>query len=192
MRAGLVAATFAIAALAACDDPPSAGSDVDPDAAAPDTTPAAMSEPAPADGTWTLSPTGFGPVHAGMSIADATHALGGELDPPSDPACSYVRSVRAPEGVSFMVVDGTVERIDVQSPDVATDRGARIGDTEQSVKAMYGGALLMRPQKYTAGHDLIVTPADTTYRLVLQTENGKVVRMRGGRLPSVLWVEGCS
>lgn len=193
MRSGFLATTFAIAVLTACGgDQRSAGSDVDPDAAAPDTTAAAMPEPAPSDGAWTLSPTGFGPVHAGMSIAEATQALGNELDPPADPACSFVRSVRAPDGVAFMVVDGAVERIDVQSPEIATERGARIGDTEESVKAMYGDALQIQPQKYTEGHDLIVTPSDTTYRLVLQTEDGKVVRMRGGRLPSVLWVEGCS
>jgi hypothetical protein len=187
-----MATLFAFAILSACaaDDRSAAGTDMPADTT--DGAAAPMPESPAAGDRWALSPTGLGPVRAGMSVADASRALGGELDSPSDPACSYVKSARAPDGVSFMIVDGSVARIDVESPDVATGRGARIGDTEESVQALYGDALTVQPQKYTEGHDLIVTPADTTYRLVFQTEDGKVIRMRSGRLPSVLWVEGCS
>jgi hypothetical protein len=131
-----MATLFAFAILTACagDEPPAAGTDTTPDTA--DGAAAPMPEPAPAEGAWALSPTGLGPVHAGMSVADASQALGGPLDAPTDPACSYVKSASAPDGVSFMIVDGAVARIDVESPDIATERGARIGDTEESVQAL--------------------------------------------------------
>jgi hypothetical protein len=35
-------------------------------------------------------------------------------------------------------------------------------------------------------------PGERDFRIVFETEKGKVTRYRAGRLPSVAWVEGCS
>jgi hypothetical protein len=33
---------------------------------------------------------------------------------------------------------------------------------------------------------------DSAHRLILETDGARVVRYRGGLLPAVAWVEGCS
>ena len=40
--------------------------------------------------------------------------------------------------------------------------------------------------------EFVVTPADTTRRLVFETDGARVLRYRAGRRPEVEWVEGCS
>ena len=98
-------------------------------------------------------------------------------------------------GVGLMVVDGRVVRADVDSAAPATDRGARVGDTEARVRELHGAVRSM-PHKYGNGKYLValpLAPADTLHRLVFETDSaGTVTTMRGGLYPQVEWVEGCS
>jgi hypothetical protein len=143
--------------------------------------------PAPA-----LGPQGIGPVDAGMTLAEAGQALNASLETPASAECGYVHTSALPEGAAIMVVNDTIVRIDVQTNAIATDRGARIGDTEEHIRSLYGDGLVTQPHKYTDGHYLIVTPADTMLRLVFETDADTVTHIRSGRMPQVLWVEGCS
>jgi len=100
--------------------------------------------------------------------------------------------------VAFMVaaahaaIKGQVARIDVDSGRVATLEGVRIGDAEARVRQVYGGRVTQEPHKYTtAGHYLIVTPADRGYRLIFETDGKAVTSYRAGRMPEVQWVEKC-
>jgi len=140
---------------------------------------------------------GFGPVRAGMTVAQAEHALGAplvllgsKLEP-----CYYV-VVDARPGVAFMIVDGRIARLDVRQPaSVQTAEGAGIGDTEARIHELYPGRVEVQPHKYSAGHYLVVTPqapADSTYRMIFETDGTRVMSYRTGRLPEVGWVEGCS
>lgn len=161
--------------------------------------PEAVVEPArevPSEGEWTVTEAGFGPVRAGMTVAEADRALGGRLDvPPTPEACDYARLRDGPEGVSWMVVDGRVARVDVSGGTIATDRGARVGDSEERVRALYAGRVETQPHRYTDGHYLVVTPAepgDRAFRLLFETDGEVVTRYRAGTLPEVAWVEGCA
>lgn len=100
-----------------------------------------------------------------------------------------------PSNVLLMVVDGRVERVEVIDTLVATEAGARVGDNEQRIRALYPGRVRTQPHKYTDGQYLIVplgAGADSVFRFVFETEQEKVSRYRAGRLPAVEWVEGCS
>lgn len=144
---------------------------------------------------WTLSARGLGPLVAGMTLEEARAALGSELAQPSDSHCSYIAPEAGPAGVRFMVVDGRVVRVEVHDSTVTTTAGARVGDSEARVKSLYEGRLEVAPHKYTEGHYLIVTPtppADSQFRLVFETDSGRVTTFRAGLLPMVEWVEGCS
>ncbi|HEX7239265.1 MAG TPA: hypothetical protein VF263_03285 [Longimicrobiaceae bacterium] len=173
-----------LALAAACAD---AGAERAP-AAAP-----AAEAPPPAPAPWTVTPDGAGPVRVGMSVEELRGALGGAVEPDSAGGeCGYVRPRGGPAGVAFMVVGGRVARVDVDSAGIATAEGARIGDAEPRIQQLYPGRMEVQPHKYTEGQYLVVTPADSTRRLVFETdEGGRVVRFRGGRLPEVEWVEGC-
>jgi hypothetical protein len=138
--------------------------------------------------------TGFGPVRVGMTVAEAQQALGDSLrmlGPAMEP-CHYVKLVQPP--VAFMVIDGRIARVDVQ-PDspVKTLAGAGVGDSEERVRALYPGFIEVQPHKYTDGRYLIVrAPDDSTHRIIFETDGQRVTSFRGGRMPEVRWVEGCS
>jgi hypothetical protein len=144
----------------------------------------------------TVTERGIGPLQTGMSVAEASAALGGALVTSSsaDTArCHYMQWRGGPPGVRVMVEDGRIARVDVDSAGVRTVAGVGIGDTEEQVQRQYGGQAAVSPQKYGEGHYLTVTPnpSDTSYAIVFETNGGKVTRYRAGRRPQVEYVEGC-
>jgi hypothetical protein len=142
---------------------------------------------------WTVTETGWGPIRAGMSVSEARAALG-SLPEPTHRDCDHVRPPGGPPGVLIMTVRGQVARVEVRDTTVATAAGARVGDTEARVNALYSGRVQTMPHKYVDGHYLIVhrgAGADSVYRLVFETDGRRVTRYRGGRFPEVEWVEGC-
>lgn len=148
------------------------------------------------DPRWTVTARGIGPLHAGMSLDEARTAAAGTLpDTSATESCMYIPLVGAPGSVHAMLVDGRLARIDVRDSAVATDRGARVGDAEARIAALYGSRVSVQPHKYTGGHYLIVSPAvaaDSAYRLVFETDGKRVLAYRAGLLPAVEWAEGCS
>jgi hypothetical protein len=108
--------------------------------------------------------------------------------------CAYATSARLPRGVSVMVVDGVVVRVDADSNTVSTAEGARVGDTERRVLALYGARVKVSPHEYTDGHYLTVRPVtgDTSYLIIFETDKDTVNNFRAGKVPQVQWVEGCS
>lgn len=170
---------------------------------------ACASEPAPSD-TATVEPgavasaqrrtisvgaQSVGPVRVGMTVAEARQATG-ETTVDADSInreCDYVRLSGLPEGISLMVVEGVVSRIDVSAPGITTAEGARIGDPESQIDSLYGTSVLRQPHKYTDGSYLIVpATSDTAYQLVFETDGNAVTTYRAGVMPMVQWVEGCS
>lgn len=145
--------------------------------------------------TVTVSARGAGPVRVGMTVAEARQATG-ETTVSADSIngeCDYVRLSGLPEGISLMVVEGAISRIDVSTPGITTEEGARIGDPEARIDSLYGTAVLRRPHEYTDGSYLIVPAAgDTAYQLVFETDGNAVTTYRAGMMPMVQWVEGCS
>lgn len=152
--------------------------------------------PAPFDSTWSLEVSGIGPVRMGMSVQEVVKALDGAVNVPEElGGCDYVFPRGWPEGLSVMVVDGRVARIEVWGGEIATAEGARIGMSEQEIHALYPGQVEVRPHKYTDGNYLIITPAGplgAEHRIVFETDGSVVERYRAGVLPAVEWVEGCA
>jgi hypothetical protein len=151
--------------------------------------------PAGSPATWTVTETGWGPIRAGMSVADAQAALGGQLREPQNRECDHVRPPTGPPGVLIMTVGDQVARVEVSDTTVATAAGARVGDSEARINMLYPDRVQTTPHKYVDGHYLIVrrdAGADSIYRLVFETDGQRVTRYRGGRMPEVEWVERCS
>lgn len=151
-------------------------------------------EPARANDS-TVTATGFGPVRAGMTLAQAEQALGARLEVqhPEEP-CTFVFPGSNPS-VALMVVNGRIARVDIRQGTVKTAEGAGLGDLEERIHALYPGRVEVQPHKYTEGHYLIVrpaAPADSAYRLIFETDGRRVTKYRAGRMPEVSWVEGCS
>jgi len=145
-----------------------------------------------ADTAWSVTPRGIGSVKVGSNARDALGLNVTLADAPgADQACAYVRSGRLPAGVGVLATKGEVARIDVDSGRVATLEGARIGDPEARIREIYAGRVRQEPHKFSSGHYLVVTPADTGYRIIFETDGKVVTRYRAGRMPEVAWVEKC-
>ena len=143
-----------------------------------------------------VTEVGLLPLRGGMLLSSAQDALRGALirRAADDTAqCTYVEWRGGPPGVRVMAAEGRIARVDIDSGVIATTEGARIGDTEARIIRLYPTAIVS-PHKYTDGHYLTVTPtsvSDSAYRLVFETEKGKVTRYRAGKRPEVEFVEGC-
>ena len=132
-----------------------------------------------------------------MTRADAEAAIGGPLAVDGDSGwtgCAYLPTDRLPPGARVMVENGTIARVDVDSGRIATAEGARIGDSEERIRQLYDGRVVTAPRKYTSGHYLTITPAvgaDSAFRIVFETDSGRVTSYRSGRVPPVEYVEKC-
>jgi len=208
--------------LAACDD--EKGSSAASSSSAPTTIPA--TSPTTAEtATSTTAPTttttapglsgdsrlgfeGIGPIKIGMTLAEATAAVGKPVK--VDPnyildGCAYAEVEGGPNGLSFMVLrDGEsapwkIYRADVddESP-IATLSGIRGGATEAQVKETYsgkGGSYTVEAHPYTGpeGHYLIYDVDGEGGRLLIfETDGKKVTSFRAGEERAVRAIEGCA
>lgn len=148
---------------------------------------------------WAVTDSGAGVLRIGMTrdqLALDLHAA-----PPkhtrADSGCAYLAVAGIPAGMRTMWVAATLARIDIGTPKIATDRGAKIGDKEARIESLYRGMVTTMPAKYDPhGKYLVIHPApsaDSTRRIVFETDSAtRVTRYRVGREPEVEWVEGCS
>lgn len=150
--------------------------------------------PLAAGDDWSVSPAGSGPLRIGMTLAEMAPYLTTNIDTASlDEHCDYVRAAEAPDSMLFMVESGRLVRVDVTGGSAATPEGARIGDSESRIVSLYPAAT-RGPHKYTDGAYLTVSGAgaDSTSKLVFETDGERVTRYRAGIAPAVDYVEGCS
>ncbi len=142
---------------------------------------------------------GIGSIRVGMTVAEASRASGTKLVGKGEPSCYYVQPQGAPKGLGFMVTEGRIARVDIfENKNITTVSGAKIGDTEARIKALYPGQIKVTPHEYTGamgGHYLTYVPkdkSDRNYRVVFETDGKRVLSFRAGKLPEVEYVEGCS
>lgn len=146
----------------------------------------------------TISTVGLDEVHFGMTLDEAQEAAGSELvtDGTREPSCFLASPAAGVAGVTFLFSDGTVERVDISAPPVATRSGAKVGSTEAQVKELYGDQIEVQPRlDGQPGNALVFVPrdeADKDFRLVFTTDGTTVVSYRAGRVPQVLAPTGCS
>ena len=167
-------------------------------------------EPAPPPAPERLSESsrlrldGIGPVTVGMTLDEASAAAGMPLRivPNSDRVgtggCAYARPEGGPTGLSFMVLNGRIARIDVGGNSaIRTLSGIGPGSTEAEVHATYPGRISAQPNPYSGhrgGRDLLYQPDDGSRHLGLlfQTDGGRVGSFRSGLHGAVMAPEGCA
>ncbi|AFZ11161.1 hypothetical protein Cri9333_0161 [Crinalium epipsammum PCC 9333] len=140
---------------------------------------------------------GIGSVQVGMTVAQASKAAGTKLVSSGsiEPQCSYYNLQNGTKDIAFMVTNGRIARVDVLKGRISTASGARIGDTEARIKALYAGQIQVSPHKYTNGHYLTFVPkdkSDKNFGLVFETDGKRVTQYRSGKQPELQFVEGCS
>jgi len=145
---------------------------------------------------YVVSYNGFGPVKIGMSLPQAAKVLGVRVTRDAGyegNECYYASPKRGFKEVAFMMSGQRIVRVDIDSKEYATDRGARVGDTEAKIKRLYKGKVKVSQHPYVDyGHYLEVEFEDGRYSLIFETDGKRVTRFRAGRSPEVGYIEGCS
>ncbi len=187
-------------------DPDSAGS---PDTTSPDSTttsPDSTTTTASPDSTTTsVAPTlggnssvttvGLDTVTFGLTVKQAEAAAGTTMIPCSPvSSCYRVAPADAPEGISFVVDSGTIERVDITDGPVTTRSGLGVG-TDESLVVERLGDKIDRQVNDDGSIDLIFVPtdaADADFRIIFTIRDGVVDTFRSGRVPLVLPADPCA
>jgi hypothetical protein len=148
-----------------------------------------------ADARWCLGFSGLGPIRAGLTAEDAM-AL---ADWPSitrkahTEACWIMPFQGGRSDFSLMIIDGKVARIEIKGESTLTTlSGARVGMTEEALKALYGPKLESQPHKYDEhGRVFVLKSSAGDHGLRFETSAGKVTVMHAGPWEHLNYVEGC-
>ncbi len=181
--------TAAVIALAA-----SAGLAAQPAAStpAPDGPRDAGSAGTPDLGSWRISRNGFGRLRVGLTPAKIERRTGRALRLSYRTGPCAIWTFRGVSGLSLMIVRGRLARVTAERTGRwRTSRGIGLGDSASDVRARYEGVRTQRHAYDPGGRYLIVPGARR--RVVFETDSdGRVTAFRGGRVPEVMYVEGCA
>jgi hypothetical protein len=152
---------------------------------------------------------GIGPIKVGMTLAEATAAVGKPVT--VDPGyvldgCAYAEVQGGPEDLSFMVLRDKdtdpwrIVRVNVtEKSRIATVSGVRIGATEAEVKQTYSGPdktgkVAVEGHAYVEAGHYITYDEDGPQGLLLlfETDGTKVTEFRSGEQGPVGYPEGCA
>ncbi|SVB14115.1 uncharacterized protein METZ01_LOCUS166969, partial [marine metagenome] len=91
------------------------------------------------DASSSVSTVGIDRVMFGMTLHDAQVAAGSQFTPITPVGhCFLVVPEAGQAGLTFWVVSGTVERVDVDTRTITTRSGAGIGNTEERIRELFG------------------------------------------------------
>lgn len=141
--------------------------------------------------------TSIGKARIGMSEQALARALGAPLTHVAPEAeeegCYYASGRGLPKGVSLMMLNDRLARVDVYGPGVSTVSGASIGMSESELKRLYGGKLVQEPHAYTGpeGHYLTIRSPDGRYGVRFETDGLLVTGFYAGTAEAIQYIEGC-
>ncbi|MFE1746729.1 hypothetical protein [Coleofasciculus sp. H7-2] len=146
-----------------------------------------------------LSMNGIGSVKINMTVAEASGVAGTQIVPSRqnpNRVCDYYKPAKGPEGVTFMVTEGRIATVEIETNKITTVHGIKVDDTESTIKSAYPGQIqVIRLLNSEKGKAWVVQPssfAEKDLRLVFVSTNGKTVnRMIAGKVPEVNYAEGC-
>jgi hypothetical protein len=144
---------------------------------------------------WCLGMGGLGPIRAGMTAEQVMRLAdfpGMERKKPAG-ECWYLRYHGGGTDFDLMIIQDKVVRLELNGAStLGTFAGARIGSSEDDLKALYGARLDIQPHKYDEhGHTITMKSSGGDYGLRFETSSGKVTAIQAGPWQHLNYVEGC-
>ena len=143
----------------------------------------------------TISTVGLDEVTFGMTVVQAEQAANTRMiacSPVSE--CYRVTPFEAPEGISFVVTAGTIERVDIVGGPITTRSGVGIGTTQERIVELFGDRIETQVND-DSSVDLVFVPqdeGDDQFRVIFTIRDGVVDTYRSGRVPIVLDLDPCA
>lgn len=133
-----------------------------------------------------VTTVGIDEVFFGMTPEEAAEAASTEwVEMPSgNGQCYRVTPANGPDRLTLWVVDGFMERLDIEHPDIRTRSKLGVGNTLAELRSQLGDRLSVETSG-TGGQIATFTPSDegdAQFRLVFELEDDAVVRYRSGRV----------
>lgn len=134
-----------------------------------------------------VTTVGIDEVFFGMTAEEAAEAASTEWvrdEGSTSTTCYLVTPSTGPEGVTLWIVDGRVERLDIEHPDIRTPSTLGIGNTLAELQSQLGGRL---DSKTEADGSATATfaptdPGDREFRIIFELVDDHVVSYRSGRI----------
>jgi hypothetical protein len=145
-----------------------------------------------------LAINGIGPIRIGMTVNEASRSAVLRLiktlsDGRPQEHCAYFDPQGGPKGISFMVINGRIARVDISNERVTTVSGIKIGDPEAKILKLYPPQQIQVASNRRKTITYIPRDAeDRNYRLIFSINGSRVSRFRSGRLPEVEYMDGCA
>jgi hypothetical protein len=140
---------------------------------------------------WRLSRNGFGELKVGLTRAKIERRAGRSLKFIYRTGSCAIWTIPGVRGLSIMTTRGRLARVHAEMGTWRTSRGVQLGDSASKVRSRYPRIRTRRHEYDPGGHYLIVPGAHR--RVVFETDAGhRVTAFRGGRVPEVMYVEGCA
>jgi hypothetical protein len=173
-------------------------------AAAMAVVPSAAAPPAPADAPrgadsaaapdlhrWRITRNGFGRLVVGLNRTKIERRTGRSLVFSYNTGPCAIWALRGVRGLSIMTIRGRLARVDAGTGTWRTSLGIRLGDSEELVASRYP-RLRREPHPYDHGGEYLIVRGPKR-RVVFETDaDDKVTSFRGGRVPEVMYIEGCA
>ena len=138
-----------------------------------------------------VSTVGLDQITFGLTVYRAQQRAGSRFIPitPINEVCYLASPDDAPDGITFWVIDGTIERVDIDTTEITTRSGAGIGNTEERIIEMFGERIVTTPLPDSSGNLLAYVPKDESdkeFRIMFLSDGEEIIRFWSGRLP---WTE---
>lgn len=145
--------------------------------------------------SWCLGMSGLGPIRAGMTVEQVMRLadFSGLERKSAAGECWYLHYRGGGSAFDLMIIANTVVRLELTGESrLHTFSGARIGTTEEQLKALYGSRLDIQPHKYDDnGHTITVKSSGGDHGLRFETSAGRVTAIQAGPWEHLNYVEGC-
>jgi hypothetical protein len=140
---------------------------------------------------WRLTRHGFGRLTVGLNRAQMERRTGRKLKFSYNTGSCAIWDLRGARGISIMTTRGRLARVGIYQGTWRAITGIRIGDSEAEVRERYP-ELRTRPHPYDPGGQYLIVPGPNR-RVVIETNgNDEVTSLRGGRMPQIMYIEGCA
>jgi hypothetical protein len=140
---------------------------------------------------WRLTRHGFGRLTVGLDRAQIERRTGRKLRFSYNTGSCAIWDLRGARGISIMTTRGRLARVGIYRGTWRTILGIQIGDGEAEVRERYP-RLRTRPHPYDPDGQYLIVPGPNR-RVVFETDgNDEVTSFRGGRMPEIMYIEGCA